>query len=197
MSSTLIYEQSLYSDQFRRDVERGVYTEQQLISMIENNQLNEYQIQVLQELSPVLGGIGNTLKQGFQGAKNLVKNTVQGTKNAYNAGVEQTKQANNQRAQAKLWQQFDQSVQKAKILEQLLALTKAFPQDAYIKQVAQYTNKVLLDLQGHLASQYPYMGIKLPQGQRQPQQTPQQGQSQPQQAPQQGQRPAQQQQQVF
>ena len=163
MSLDLIYEQQFHTSKFRRDLETGVYSQKQLLHLIESHQLNEYQLQVVQELHPMIGGAMNVAKQGWQGAKNLAGGLAGKAKNAYNTGVQNTQQANQQKNQAQMWKKFDQSVTNAKILEQLGAFAKNFPQDKYIQQAAQYTNKVLVDLQNYLAGQYPYLNIQTEQ----------------------------------
>ena len=164
MSSTLIYEQALYSDTFKNDVERGFYTEAQLLKMLEDNQLNDYQLQVLQELAPMLGGLKNVAGQIGSKIKQGVGNVASNIKNSYQTGVQQQQLKNKRRKQGQLWNKLDQSIQRAKILEQLTQFKQAFAadQDKYITQLSAYINTSFLELQSYVATYYPETGVKVP-----------------------------------
>jgi hypothetical protein len=158
MSSTLIYEQALYSDKFRNDVECGKYSDAQLTQMVENNELNAFQMKVVQELAPnVQAQPAQQQQQPQQAAPNAQPQG--GYKPNVNAGKDVGAQA---------WQAIVGSLKSTKLLSQLQNLQKAKPDDKYVVDVTQYIVQAFTQLNSHLSPAANRQAA--PQQQQQPQQ---------------------------
>lgn len=139
MSSTLIYEQALYSDKFRNDLECGKYSDSQLIKMLENNELNDFQKQVLNELAP---NVQQPAPQQAQPQQQAPATTPQtgyrpNTTPVQNAGAQQ-------------WKRIVQTLKSSQLLSQLKTLPTAVPNDKYVAQVCQYLIQSITELNAHL-----------------------------------------------
>ena len=169
-NSTLVYENAQL-EQFEKSIYSGHLTEESLQAMIDNGQVTEAQLRVVAELAPVFGGLANVakgalggIKNGVQRGKQALQQGVQNVKNTYQQGAQNQQNVNRQRAQAKMWKKIDQTITQARLLEQLEAFRKTFPQDKFVNDATGYFNKVLLELQQYLGTQYPYMQIQPQQG---------------------------------
>lgn len=152
MKSTLIYEQAQL-EQFENAIIQGHLSKDQIQFMIENNQLSDKQLEIVQELAPVIGGLKNLASKAYSGAQNLVNKG----KEAYNQGVEQQKIKNAQQQQVKQWKNIEATITKSQLFEKLEAFRKMFPQDRYMNDITTYVNRAFLEMQNHLAKNYPYM----------------------------------------
>jgi len=138
MSSILIYEQALYSDKFRNDVECGKYSDTQLTKMVENNELNAFQLKVVQELAP------NVQAQPAQQAQQQ-QQPAQQTQSGYKPNVSVAKNAGSQ-----AWKSIVGNIKSTQLLKQLKNLQTANPNDKYVVDVTNYIIQAFTQLNGHL-----------------------------------------------
>jgi hypothetical protein len=74
------YEQMLVED-FKHNILDGRVTVADIKKLFEENKLSAAQLEVVEELAPMLGGLGNMLKAGANKVGNVAKGAVQGVKN--------------------------------------------------------------------------------------------------------------------
>lgn len=137
MSSTLLYEQALYSDKFRNDVECGKYSDAKLSQMIENNELNEYQMKVVQELAP-------NIQQTQQPTQQQPVNNSQ-PQGGYQPKAPTTNTINNQ-----AWGAIVKDIKSTQLFKKLNNLQKAAPNDKYVKDVTTYIIQAFTQLNAHI-----------------------------------------------
>lgn len=112
---------SFITESFRRDIQSGYVTQNDVSKLISENKLTPEQAEVVLELMPALAGMKNLAKSGFQGAKNFgqqvgqrmgnaasqVSNKVgqmgQNIKNTYNQGRDQQVKVNAFNQFKKVW----------------------------------------------------------------------------------------------
>jgi len=131
MSQTLIYEQALYSDQFLNDIQCGKYSDTRLQHMLDNNQLNSYQIQVVRENAP-------NVQQPQQPVQQPQQQTLPAQQPAKAAPTNGT------------WTSVVQAVKQSKLIPLLNKLKTEQVNDQYITQAATYIVQVLVELNTHI-----------------------------------------------
>lgn len=163
---THIYEQEQLQH-FYNQIVSGRISKSQLEHLLENNQLTEGQLRVIEELSPIIGGlknvgsaIGQTAKNVASGAGNAIRRGAQNVKSAYTQGADQQKIKNQQKMQGRQWKNIDDTVTRSQLFQKLDTFRKMFPQDKYINDATKYINHVFLEMQNYLSSQYPHMGVQ-------------------------------------
>ena len=139
MSATLIYEQALYSDKFRNEIECGKYSDAELSQMVENNELNDFQMKILQELAP------NVQQPAVQQPQQQQQASVNNPQTGYRPNTTPTQNAGSQS-----WKKIVGSVKSSQLLTQLKALPTTVPNDKYVAQMSQYIIQAFTELNAHL-----------------------------------------------
>lgn len=161
---TYIYEQEQLNH-FENQILSGQITRAHLEQMLNENRLTEGQLRVIEELSPMLGGLGNAARKAATGIGNAFKQArTQGLdkmKGAYNQGKEQTVANNATRALGQQWQIIDKTVKNSKLFEQMKKFQQMFPgSDEYVNQALAYIQTTFLDLEHYLANKHPELKIQ-------------------------------------
>jgi len=170
---THIYEQQLLVE-FYDNILSGKISKTQLEEGLEKGIFTESQLRVIEELSPVLGGlrnvgkaamggsIGNAFNQAkSQGLDKAAKGWWDKAKSAYSQGKNETQYQNYAGKIAKQWQGIDKTITRSRLFEQMEQFRKAFQgTDEYVDKSLLYINKAFLDLQDYLSKKYPDLNIQ-------------------------------------
>ena len=134
MSNVSLYEYALYADSFRKSVLSGEFSDTQLRAMLENNELNSYQLDILQELAP-------NIQQQQQPAQAPAQQQQQ-----YKPQQGATTKSPSQQQ----WLTIVKGIKQTNLVPSLKKLAQANPNDKYVTDVTNYIVQALSDLHNHL-----------------------------------------------